>query len=83
LYVSEQQYVYARGPVIVAINNDDRQAEINFGTGLRNGIVFHDRLGVSKDPVVRNGRLAMTLPRRSAAIFVRNDQQAMLVRKGQ
>lgn len=70
LYVSEQQYVYARGPVIVAINNDDQQAEISFGTALREGIVLHDRFGVSRDVVVRSGRLTVSLPRRSASIFV-------------
>ena len=70
LYVSEQQYVYARGPVIVAINNDDHDAQISFSTALKEGISLHDRLGVSPDVVVRNGRLAVTLPRRSAAVLV-------------
>ena len=70
LYVSEQQYVYARGPVIVAINNDDHDAQISFSTVLKEGISLHDRLGVSPDVVVRNGRLAVTLPRRSAAVLV-------------
>jgi len=74
LYVSEQQYVYARGPVIVAINNDDQQAEISFGTALSDGIVLHDRLGVHADLAVTNGRLTVSLPGRSAAIFVRKDQ---------
>ncbi|HEY8411832.1 MAG TPA: alpha amylase C-terminal domain-containing protein, partial [Pyrinomonadaceae bacterium] len=74
LYVSEQQYVYARGPVIVAINNDHQPAEISFGTGLRKGIFLHDRLGVSGDVVVSEGKIKLTLPERSAAILVRKDQ---------
>jgi glycosidase len=74
LYVSEQQYVYARGPVIVAINNDAQQAEISFGAGLREGIFLHDRLGVSGDVVVNEGKIKLTLPERSAAILVRKDQ---------
>jgi neopullulanase len=70
LYVTEQQYVYSRGRVIVAINNDDQQAEISFGTALREGIVFHDRLGASRDVVVTNKKLNITLPKRSVAVFV-------------
>jgi glycosidase len=74
LYVSEQQYVYARGPVIVAINNDHQPAEISFDTALRDGIFLHDRLGVSGDVVVNDGKIKLTLPERSAAILVRKDQ---------
>jgi hypothetical protein len=70
LYVSEQQYVYSRGPVIVAINNDNEQSEISFATAFREGIVFHDRLGVSRDVVVTNKKLNITLPKRSVAVFV-------------
>ncbi|HSK64333.1 MAG TPA: alpha-amylase family glycosyl hydrolase, partial [Pyrinomonadaceae bacterium] len=71
LYVSEQQYAYARGTVIVALNNEDKQAEISFDTDLTDGTVMHDRLGGSSDLVVRDGKLKMSLPKRSAAIFVR------------
>jgi glycosidase len=74
LYVSEQQYVYARGDVIIALNNDDRDTEISFATALREGIGIHDRLGVSTDSVVRDGKLRVKLPKRSAAIFVRKDR---------
>ena len=70
LYVSEQQYVYARGNVIVALNNDDKQAEISFHTNLADSKVLHDRLGVSKDLVVSNGKLNITLAKRSVSIFV-------------
>ena len=74
LYVSEQQYAYARGPVIVAINNDDKQAEISFDTDFADGTRIHDRLGVTAEAVVREGKVRVTLPQRSAAIFVRKDQ---------
>jgi 4-alpha-glucanotransferase len=69
LYVSEQQYAYARGSVIVVINNDGKQAEISWNTDFKNGIVMHDRLGVSGDIVVSNGKLKVTLPERSVAVF--------------
>jgi glycosidase len=74
LYVSEQQYVYARGKVIVALNNEEKQAEISFDTDLADGMVMHDRLGGSPDLVVTGRRVRMKLPKRSAAIFVRKDQ---------
>ena len=74
LYVSEQQYAYARGDVIVVLNNDDRDTEISFGTALREGIVLHDRLGGARDVRVDQGKISVSLPKRSAAIFVRKDQ---------
>ncbi|HKV35278.1 MAG TPA: 4-alpha-glucanotransferase [Pyrinomonadaceae bacterium] len=74
LYVSEQQYAYARGNVIVVINNDGKQAEISFATDFTDGTRIHDRLGVAAEAVVREGRVKITLPTRSAAIFVRKDQ---------
>jgi glycosidase len=70
LYVSNQQYAYARGPVIVVLNNDGKQAEISWDTDLTDGTVVQDRLGVSRDVVVRRGRLIVSLPERSAAVFV-------------
>jgi glycosidase len=76
LYVSEQQYAYARktpsSAVIVTINNDNTTAEIEFDVsraGLRNGETMRDRLG-TRNTTVRDGRLRVSLPRRSAAIFV-------------
>ncbi|HEY2963770.1 MAG TPA: 4-alpha-glucanotransferase [Pyrinomonadaceae bacterium] len=69
LYVSEQQYAYARGSVIVVINNDSKQAEISWETNLRDGTVLHDRLRVSGDVVVSNRKLKVTLPKRSVAVF--------------
>jgi len=77
LYVSEQQYVYARttrtGVVVVAINNDDKTVEMEFDVtrvGLRNGATLTERLGVTRNVIVRDNQLRVTLPQRSAAIFV-------------
>jgi|GEM_PF-10051 len=70
LFVSEQQYVYARGPVTVAINNDDKQAEISWDTDLTDGTVLHDRLGVSSDVVVKNKQVTVNLPARAVSILV-------------
>ena len=79
LHVSEQQYAYARaassGVVIVVINNDDKTADIEFDVwhiAVRNGTSFTDRLGVSRDVVARNGKLRVSMPKRSAAIFVKS-----------
>lgn len=76
LHVSEQQYAYARaassGVVIVVINNDEKTADIEFDVwhiAVGNGTSFTDRLGVSGDVVARDGKLRVTLPKRSAAIF--------------
>ena len=74
LYVSEQQYAYARGDVIIVINNDAQQSEFSFGTDQREGIFFHDRLGGDRDVIVNEGKIRVSLPARSAAIFVRKDQ---------
>jgi glycosidase len=78
LYVSEQQYAYARttknATVVVVINNDKKAAEIEFEVlpaGLINGNALVDRLGVSKGAFVVNGKVKIKLPERSAAIFVR------------
>ncbi len=76
LYVSEQQYAYARltttSSVIVVINNATEPAELEFEVrtaNLADGTTLRDRLDTSKDVVVRNGKLKLTLPQRSAAIF--------------
>jgi len=78
LHVAEQQYAYARkansSVVVTVINNDKRDAKVEFDvTPLRlaEGSVLTDRLGVSKDVRVANGKLNVTLPERLAAIFVR------------
>ncbi|MGH9970356.1 MAG: alpha-amylase family glycosyl hydrolase [Pyrinomonadaceae bacterium] len=78
LYVSDQQYAYARrtrtGSVVNVINNEAAIAQIEFDIsplGLADGVVFTDRLGISKEARIANGKLKVTLPERSAAIFVR------------
>jgi glycosidase len=78
LHVSEQQYAYARttksSAVITVINNDKKTAQVEFEIsqlGFANGAVLSDRLGVSQDVRIENGKLRVTLPERSAAIFVR------------
>ncbi|HEX7330590.1 MAG TPA: alpha-amylase family glycosyl hydrolase [Pyrinomonadaceae bacterium] len=72
LYVSEQQYAYARGnAVVVVFNNDDKSSEFEFDVsraGIKNG-VMHDRLNGGRDVTVRDGKLRVSLPKRSAAIF--------------
>jgi glycosidase len=77
LYVSDQQYAYARRTkdqaVVIVINNDSRTTTIVFdvsGAGLADGAML-DRLGVSGLVKVANGKLSVALPSRSAAIFVR------------
>jgi neopullulanase len=77
LYVSEQQYVYARATrgsaVVIAINNDDKAAETDFDVsraGLRDGASLSDALKVSRNVLVQHGRLHVSLPKRSAAVFV-------------
>ena len=76
LHVSEQQYAYARQTgsvaVIVAFNNDNKEAEFEFDVSraeLRNGASLRDRLGISRDVVVRDGKVKVSLPKRSAAIL--------------
>lgn len=79
LHVAEQQYAYARtlgnGAVVVVFNNDSKEAEIEFDVapaGLRNGETLRDRLGGSRNVSVANGRLRVSLPKRSVAIFATN-----------
>jgi len=78
LYVSEQQYAYARtwkgASVIVVVNNDKKTTEIEFEvlrTGLVNHAVLVDRLGTAKEAQVINGKLKVRLAERSAAVLVR------------
>ncbi|MDQ2855337.1 MAG: alpha-amylase family glycosyl hydrolase [Acidobacteriota bacterium] len=77
LFVSDQQYAYARksvrGVVVVAINNDPKRVTVEFEVqqvGLSDGVSLGDQLGVSPNVRVSGGRLRVTLPARSAAIFV-------------
>jgi glycosidase len=77
LYATGQQYVYARqtpGQVaIVVINNDKKTPTIEFDVsrlGLANGTLLNDRLLGIRTVRVGDGKLKLTLPERSAAIFV-------------
>ena len=76
LYLAEQQYAYARtlrnSAVVIVFNNDEKGAEIEFDvsrTGIRNGSLLLDRLGVVRDVTVRDNKLRVNLPKRSVAIF--------------
>jgi glycosidase len=77
LYVSEQQYAYARksrsGVAIIAINNDTKGATIEFEVGqvgLVDGTSLVDRLGIVPDVRISGGKLRANLPARSAALFL-------------
>jgi len=77
LYVSDQQYAYARKTkstaVVVVINNEAKAVEIEFDVspaGFANGVGLIDRLGASKETRVSAGKLKVKLPERSAVILV-------------
>lgn len=76
LYVAAQQYAYARvmsrSTVIISINNDTKPTTIEFDVAaakIEDDARFTDRLGVSMDVRVGNGKFKTTLPPRSASIF--------------
>jgi glycosidase len=78
LYVSDQQYVYARkskaGAVVIAVNNAGTPATIEFDVvpaGLASGDRLSDRLNATKEVQVENGKLRVTQPARSASVLVR------------
>ena len=78
LHVGEQQYAYARTTkslaVVTVINNDKKAAQVEFDVSalsMADGAVLTDRLEVSPEVRVENGKLKVILPERSAAIFVR------------
>ena len=75
LYVSEQQYAYARhvklDTAIVVINNDNDAATIEFDVShIAPRGVWVDQLGLSQPANTDSGKMRVTLPKRSAAIFV-------------
>jgi neopullulanase len=77
LHVSEQQYVYARknssGVAVIAINNDTKPASVEFavaGAGLAEGASLVGRLGGLPEARVNDGKMKLTLPVRSALLFV-------------
>jgi glycosidase len=78
LFVTEQQYAYARVAksvvVIIAINNDSQPARLEFSTAvlkLPNGSIFRDYLNDGKEMQIDRGKLSFGLPARSAAILLR------------
>ena len=77
LYVSEQQYAYARvvgnSVVIVAFNNAEKTNQFAFDVaqvGLKNGTSLNDRLASRVSVVVDAGKIELNLPPRSVSIFV-------------
>jgi len=75
LYVSEQQYAYARttprGAVVVVFNNDNNAATIEFDVSrIAATGVLKDQLDVSRPVQINQGKMRVSLPKRSAAIFV-------------
>lgn len=77
LYVSAQQYAYARasraGTVVMVFNNADKPAEMLINLMPVGGVgqILIDRLGVSPETPIRDRRLRVTMPARSASMFVR------------
>ncbi len=83
LYVSDQQYVYARVMpgtpeitqfAVVALNNDKQPATFTFPADpsyLPEGTTLTDRLGVTSPVSVQNGKVTLTLPARAGAILTR------------
>jgi glycosidase len=76
LYVSDQQYAYARvskqSSVVIVINNDTKPAKIEFslaGANLQDGAKLVDRLGTASEAAIGNGMMGADLPARKAAIF--------------
>jgi glycosidase len=77
LYVSPQQYVYARvfgkSVVVVAFNNDQKAEQFSFDVteiGLKNGVSLTNRLANSGSTVVYTGKIPLDLPPRSVSILV-------------
>jgi glycosidase len=64
LAVTDQQFVYARGAVVVAINNDTKPTTL----ALPVSVSGRDVLGVCAAPVSR----AITIPAKSSCVFVPN-----------
>jgi len=76
LYVSDQQYAYARvsesQSAIIVINNEIVPAALEFGVGpavLKDGSTLCDQLGTSKEVRVSASSIRVEIPARSAAIY--------------
>jgi glycosidase len=77
LAVGDQTYAYARvtktAAVITIINNDTKPATVECevqAAQLADGATLSDRLGIGPDLKVEEGRIAVTLPARSASVYV-------------
>lgn len=77
LYVEAQQYAFARvtdrASVIIVINNDTKPAAFDFDAAparAEEGARFTDRLNVSADVRVTDGKFKVSQPARSASVFV-------------
>jgi len=78
LHVDAQQYAYGRiakdEVAIIVFNNDDKAAQVEFDVapvGLKTGTTLVDRLGISPNVAVQQGKLKLNLPQRSVSVFVR------------
>jgi neopullulanase len=76
LYVAEQQYAYARVTrdefVIVVLNNDDKPAKIELDVTRAQAAFsggLYNRLNNDEAVLVLGGKMKVTLPKRSAAIY--------------
>jgi glycosidase len=77
LYVSEQQYAFARkstqGAVIVVFNNDTKATSIDFSVnelGMKDEIRVVDQLEASYAVGIKNGRLTVSLAPRSVRVLM-------------
>jgi glycosidase len=77
LLAEEQSYAYARigtgGPVVMVFNNGPAAADVAFEAGpatLPEGSQLQDRLGLLPAAEVRDGRVRVLVPARSAGIYV-------------
>ena len=77
LYVSEQQYAYARKTgrevAIIILNNDTKAATVEFNiksAGLADGEIMVDKLGQLTEVRISGTKLKTTLTPRSASLFV-------------
>ena len=78
LYVSEQQYAYARSTkserAVIVLNNGARPETIEFDVapiGLADGVELRDQLDPGRSVKVAGRRFSVTLPARTAAIFAK------------
>jgi hypothetical protein len=63
--VTDQQFVYRRGQVVVALNNDTTAASVTLP------VIVHGRdvLQMCEAPVAADGRSTIRLPARTSCVF--------------